>query len=55
MSPRLDVTVTTDARPRARVALRTETNGVLRRMLGLEVDLGRFYRSARQRSATSAS
>ena len=45
-SPRLDVAVTTSA-PTRRGALRTETNGALQRMLGLEVDLDRMYGLAR--------
>ena len=46
-SPRLNVAVTTSARSR-RDALRAETTVTLGRMLGLEVDLGRFYRLARR-------
>jgi DNA-3-methyladenine glycosylase II len=44
-SPRLEVSVTTD-RPVARDRMRTETSEMLRHMLGLDVDLGDFYRCA---------
>ena len=43
--PRLAVTVTTDT-PQARDVVCTETTAVLRRMLGLDVDLSEFYSSA---------
>jgi DNA-3-methyladenine glycosylase II len=43
--PRLAVTVTTDA-PRARGVVCAETTALLRRMLGLDVDLSSFYSSA---------
>jgi DNA-3-methyladenine glycosylase II len=46
-SPRLDVTVTTRATT-SRESLRAETTIALQRMLGLEVDLGRFHRLARR-------
>jgi DNA-3-methyladenine glycosylase II len=45
-TPRLDVTVTTSA-PTKRAAVQEETTTALQRMLGLEVDLGSFYESAR--------
>jgi DNA-3-methyladenine glycosylase II len=43
--PRLAVTVTTES-PRARGVVCTETTVLLRRMLGLDVDLSDFYASA---------
>lgn len=46
-SPRLDIAVMTSATTR-RETVRAETTVALQRMLGLEVDLGRFYRSARR-------
>jgi DNA-3-methyladenine glycosylase II len=46
-TPRLAIAVTTSA-PTRREAVRTETTVALQRMLGLEVDLGCFYRLARR-------
>jgi DNA-3-methyladenine glycosylase II len=43
--PRLAVTVTTDT-PLTRGVMRTEATTILQRMLGLDVDLSDFYRSA---------
>lgn len=44
-APRLGVSVTTD-RPVARRRLCSESTTMLRRMLGLDIDLGNFYRCA---------
>jgi DNA-3-methyladenine glycosylase II len=44
-APRLEVAVTTDT-PVARSRTRAETTAMLRRLLGLEIELGDFYRCA---------
>ncbi|MDP9335706.1 MAG: hypothetical protein M3Q30_20695 [Actinomycetota bacterium] len=44
-APRLEVAVTTDT-PVARGRTRAETTAMLRRLLGLEIELGDFYRCA---------